>query len=176
MSEQTKPHPLWVTVTITVAIISCIGAILAAAIPALINSSQDSSVTPISTNPILRPEATNPIDPTFTPPPLPEPTIPVPEKYPVCNFRQSRGQVLVVTQSGTQVTAKNIAEFPVTIRISWDNQDPGGIGAGTDSIISKEWVTQNSSFSGDVNSHKSAQIWAWDSTSKCIDSFWLDIE
>lgn len=178
MSEQNKPHPISVTVAITVAIISCIGAILAATIPALINSSQDSITSPISTKPIL-PEVTNLTDPIFTPtyPPAPDPIIPVtePVKYPVCSFRQSRGQVLVVTQSGTQVTAKNIAEFPVTIRISWDNQDPGGIGGG-DSIISKEWITQNNSFSGDITSHASAQIWAWDSTSKCVDSFWLDIE
>lgn len=127
----------------------------------------DSDILPeISATLTLTPMPTYTPTSTFTPSP----------HFPNCPDRGSRGEVIFVTQEGTKVVATNIAEFPVTIRISWDNQDPGGIGAGDDSEISPTWVTKNNTFSNDIKNHTSAQVWAWDTPGKCVDSYSLDIK
>ena len=80
-----------------------------------------------------------------------------------------QGKVLWVTQTETKIIAKNVQDYPVAIRISWDGRDPYGTGKGRDSYIDN-WVTSKERVSRNFSDHTSVQIWAWNSSGILVDS------
>ncbi|MCP4366638.1 MAG: hypothetical protein GY797_00780 [Deltaproteobacteria bacterium] len=85
------------------------------------------------------------------------------------NVLFDEGNVLFVTQTDSEIIVKNISDFPVAIRISWDGGDPFGTGRGEDSFIDN-WVPPGERVTRPFNEHTSTQIWSWDSSTALVDS------
>jgi hypothetical protein len=105
--------------------------------------------------------------------PTPTPTAtPIPTATPMVGVRY-QGPALLVSQTETEIIAKNISSGPVAIRVSWDGQDPFGTG---DCPISPEdcfidnWVEPGEQVQGKIKNHFSVQIWAWGTDTRLVDS------
>jgi hypothetical protein len=88
-------------------------------------------------------------------------------------FCQPYEESLKVYQDGTNVVIENISTSPITVRISWDSNDPFAEGKGSDSYITKDPLESHQSFSREIKTHLSADVWAWNKEGKCIDQYSL---
>lgn len=79
------------------------------------------------------------------------------------------GDVLFVIQTESEIIVENIYKSAVAIRLSWDNKDPYGTGAGVDSYINN-WVPPKKSLKRKFKDHESVQTWAWGSSGALIES------
>lgn len=117
--------------------------------------------------------------PTETNTPFPSPQVlPDPKKEEFlanCKPATLIGEVLEVAQEDGELTVKNNAMQRMTFRISWEGVDVGGSGylQGADDYSFD--LSPGESHSRAVVSHETAQIWAWDATSGCVDFLWFEI-
>ena len=79
------------------------------------------------------------------------------------------GPVLSVHQTETEIVVENISVSTVSIRISWNNADPGGIGNGEGSFLNNN-VSPNMRLRQPLKDYESVQIWAWNKNGKVVDS------
>ena len=79
-----------------------------------------------------------------------------------------QGTALLVNQTKTEIIVTNISPSSVTMRVSWDNSDPNGVGVGEDSFITR--VESNQKLIRDFKEHTSVQVWVWDESGILIDS------
>ncbi len=96
-------------------------------------------------------------------------TSPTPTPQDVSGEILYQGNVFSVIQTKSEIIVKNTSTFRVAIRISWDKNDPGGIGKGKDSYLHNN-VTPNMTVKQEFKEHTSVQIWAWDGAGKLVDS------
>lgn len=134
------------------------------------NSTNNSSFTQTVNN-SPSPIATSVLLPTITPTVESSPTALAQSPYaltatpdPYCQPSQ---HVLLAYQENTVVIIKNISTKPLSVRVSWDRNDPFGTGDGLDSYF-EPVLLPNQSFSQEIKNHITAEMWAWD-TDKCID-------
>lgn len=85
-----------------------------------------------------------------------------------------RGSVLLVIQTEREIVAENLSQSPVTVRISWDDLDPWGVG-GADSFIDN-WVLSQKRVARPFKAHISVQIWAWGTSRSLVDSCDLPLD
>lgn len=86
-----------------------------------------------------------------------------------------QGNALLVRQTETEIVAENIYDSPVAIRISWDGDDPHGIGSGTDSFIDN-YVVLKGHISRKLKNRTSVQVWAWGTSGALVDSCSFSID
>lgn len=82
-------------------------------------------------------------------------------------YCQPSQHALLAYQENTVVIVKNISTKPISVRVSWDRNDPFGVGDGLDSYF-EPVLLPSQSFSQEIKNHITAEMWAWD-TDKCVD-------
>jgi hypothetical protein len=88
-------------------------------------------------------------------------------------FLTSCGQILEVTQTQSDIIVENVSRKPVAIRVSWDKQDPNGLGICPDfpeDCFIDNWVEPGEKVQGKIKNHISVQVWAWGTEGGLVDS------
>ena len=83
------------------------------------------------------------------------------------------GSAIKVVCLGTEVIIENITDTSISIRISWDEQDPNGIGycpAFPEDCFIDDAVEPGSRISGLIKNHSSVQVWVWGQNDQLIDT------